>query len=165
MHLTQYTDYSLRVLIHLAAEPERATVRNLARSYGISRNHLVKIVNQLGKLGYIHTHRGRMGGISLARRPEEITIGQVVRQMEPHFHLVECFKEECTCPILPVCLLRGAIGKAEAAFLEVLDGFSLADVSSNQDALLEALGRARREPAIRSRSLALAEDGGLACKP
>ena len=137
MQLTLYTDYSLRVLIYLGIRPERqATITEIAKSYNISRNHLVKVVHNLGALGYIKTVRGRGGGMLLARNPKDINVGDVVRQTEPNFNLVECFdKENNTCPISPCCALIKGLKVARSAFLEVLDGLTLADAVGNKDEL------------------------------
>lgn len=137
MQLTLYTDYSLRVLIYLGMRPaQQATITEIAQSYGVSRNHLVKVVHNLANMGYIKTTRGRGGGMLLAHRPEAINVGEVVRNTEPNFNLVECFdKENNTCPIAPGCALIKALKRARAAFLEVLDEYTLADVVANADEL------------------------------
>lgn len=135
MRLTYHTDYALRVLLYLAASPDtqRAHIQDIADTYAISSNHLMKIVHQLGKLGYIETIRGRNGGMRLARNPADIRIGEVVRQTEEDFFLVECFdREHNCCVITPVCNLRTALQEALAAFLSVLDRYTLADLSSNK---------------------------------
>ena len=135
MQLTLYTDYSLRVLIYLGVNPRRmATITDIAQSYGISRNHLVKVVHNLATQGFIHTSRGRGGGIVLARPMKEINIGDVVRHTEVNFHLVECFdRERNTCPIAAACFLKGALNEAQQAFVAVLDRYTLADVLDNRD--------------------------------
>ncbi|HEU5199287.1 MAG TPA: Rrf2 family transcriptional regulator [Ktedonobacterales bacterium] len=135
MRLTYHTDYALRVLLYLAASPDtqRAHIQDIADAYAISSNHLMKIVHQLGKLGYIETMRGRHGGMRLARHPAAIRIGEVVRQTEEDFSLVECFdREHNCCVITPICHLRTALQEALAAFLSVLDRYTLADLSSNK---------------------------------
>jgi Rrf2 family nitric oxide-sensitive transcriptional repressor len=135
MRLTYHTDYALRVLLYLAASPdkERAHIQDIADTYAISSNHLMKIVHQLGRLGYIETIRGRNGGMRLARNPAAIRIGEVVRQTEEDFFLVECFdREHNCCVITPICHLRAALQEALAAFLSVLDRYTLADLSSNK---------------------------------
>lgn len=141
MQLTQYTDYSLRVLVFLAAVDRAATVAEIAERYGISRNHLVKVAHQLGKKGYVATERGRGGGIRLARPPGEINLGSVVRDMEPNFHLVECFNPGGNhCVITPACALMHVLGEANAAFFAVLESRTLADVAGNAGALRRLLG-------------------------
>lgn len=137
MQLTLYADYSLRVLLFLGLQPDRlSTINEIAESYHISRNHLVKVVHNLGQLGYINTTRGRNGGMSLARAPESINIGEVVRKTEVSFDLVECFNMVSnTCPIAPVCALKTALMEAQCAFLKVLDRYTLADVLKNKQDL------------------------------
>lgn len=130
MRMTMYTDFSLRVLIYLGTKEkhELSTIQAISDAYGISKNHLMKVTYELGKLGYIETIRGRGGGIRLAMEPEAINIGQVVRKTEDDFHLVECF--DCnsnSCVISPVCGLRGALNRALFAYLKVLDEYTLAD--------------------------------------
>lgn len=133
MQLTQYTDYALRTLLYLAVTKENATITEIAERYNISRNHLVKVVHNLGKLGYITTIRGRQGGLRLARSPESINLGEVVRRTEPNFHLVECFDLlNDQCILTPGCQLKGVLGKAFKAFMVVLDGYTLADLISNR---------------------------------
>ena len=143
MQLTLYTDYSLRVLIYLGARPDRlTTIDEIAESYGISRNHLVKIIHKLGQTGYIHTIRGRSGGSRLAKAPEEIVIGQLVRRTEPHMNLLECFDmEHNTCPITAACALKGALYQAKKAFMDVLDSYTLADLLGNKDTIGKILSQ------------------------
>ncbi len=142
MRLTYHTDYALRILMYLAVNRGQPTrVSDVAKSYGISRNHLLKVTLRLGRLGYLTTLRGRSGGIALARRPEEINLGEVVRQMEEEFALVECMRlDGGDCAISPECQLNGVIRKALKAFLSVFDDYSLADIARNRDALAELLG-------------------------
>jgi Rrf2 family nitric oxide-sensitive transcriptional repressor len=130
VHLTLHADYSLRVLLYLAARPGGlVSTQEVSEAYGISKNHLVRVVQALGKEGFIEVRPGRTGGITLARLPAEISLGQVFRATEPDFHLVECFnKEENTCPIAPACGLKGVLYEAREAFLAVLDKYTLADV-------------------------------------
>jgi Rrf2 family nitric oxide-sensitive transcriptional repressor len=130
VQLTRYSDYSLRVLIYLALDPERlVTIEEIAQSYGISKAHLMKVVHQLGLNGYVETVRGRGGGLRLARRPEEITVGEVVRSTEENMALVDCFDPESSqCAIEPACGLRPVLHEALAAFLAVLDRHTLGDL-------------------------------------
>ncbi len=141
MQLTRYTDYSLRVLLYLGTQPQRlATINEIAENYGISRNHLVKVVNHLGNLGYIRTIRGKGGGIRLGRRPESINLGELVRLTEHDLALLECFElDSNTCPIAPVCALKGVIAEARRAFMAVLDGHTLDEVLGNREDLIRVL--------------------------
>lgn len=141
MRLTNFSDYSIRVLMYLASHPDRlVNIKEIADAYGISKNHLMKIIYQLGKLGYIETIRGRNGGIRLGMDPHDINLGGLVRKTEEDFNIVECFSDHNTCPISPVCTLRGVLNKALYAFLQVLDGYTLADISKNKDVLAQFLG-------------------------
>lgn len=141
MRLTVYTDYSLRVLMYVALHPEhRPTIGEIAARYGISRNHIMKVVHQLGVAGYLETARGQKGGMRLARDPGEIILGEVVRRTEPDMTLVPCFDPaNCACRLTPACRLRGALQSAQRAFLAVLDGFSLADLVENRDVLRQLM--------------------------
>lgn len=128
MRLTRYTDYALRTLIYLGLqEPRQSSIAEIARAYGISESHLTKVVHQLGQLGLIRTTRGRGGGLRLGRSPSEIVVGAVVRETEEDLALVECFASGA-CAITAPCRLRRALGEALAAFLVVLDGYTLADL-------------------------------------
>ena len=140
MQLTLYTDYSLRTLIYLGLHPEGATVAEIAESYRISRNHLVKVVHNLGKLGLIHTTRGKSGGISLAKEPAAIRVGDVVRKVEPNFNWVECFDAETnTCPIEGACRLHTILEEAQEALLNVLNRYTLQDILVGESELLRML--------------------------
>ncbi|MGM0896768.1 MAG: RrF2 family transcriptional regulator [Bacillota bacterium] len=142
MRLTMYTDYSLRVLIYLGTKEDGklTTIQEISDAYHISKNHLMKVTFELGKAGFIETVRGRGGGIRLADRPENINVGAVVRTMEEDFHLVECFNSETnTCPISPICGLRGVLGKALHAYLSVLDEYNLQDLLFNKEGLRDLL--------------------------
>ena len=142
MRLTRYTDYALRTLIYVGLhEPRQSSIGEIARAYGISESHLTKVVHQLGRLGLIHTIRGRGGGLRLAKAPAEIVVGGVVRQTEDDLALVECFSGGA-CAITAPCRLRRALGEALAAFLAVLDGYTLADLlhGSEGDEIARLLG-------------------------
>ncbi len=132
MRLTLYTDYSLRVLIYLVYNKDKTvTISELADFYKISRNHLVKVVHELGLKGYILTSRGKHGGIRLARPPEEIVIGEVIRKTEPDFDLLECFNTAADhCVITNVCNLKSMLFNAKNNFLSELDRYTLADVTT-----------------------------------
>lgn len=130
MQITSYTDYALRVLIYLAKSPgKQATITEISDFFNISRNHLVKIVHQLGTKGFVKSTRGKGGGLALQRPPEMISIGEVVRSMENHFNWVECFDPtQQHCRLLPSCGLKQLITRAGDAYLQVLDSATLADV-------------------------------------
>lgn len=129
MQLTKYTDFSLRALIHLAAHPDRlATIPEISATYGISRNHLMKVVQNLARHGFVQTQQGKNGGLRLARPATEINIGAVVRAMEASFDLVECFNMASnTCVLADDCGIKGMLRQANHAFLAILDRFTLAD--------------------------------------
>ena len=125
MRLKSYTDYALRVLMHLAAKPDRlASIGEMARTYRISHNHLMKVVHDLRKQGFLEAVRGRSGGVRLGRPATEISVGDVVRHTEGSFDLVDCG----SCVIAPACALTAALHEARRAFMAVLDGYSLADL-------------------------------------
>jgi Rrf2 family nitric oxide-sensitive transcriptional repressor len=129
VQLTRFSDYSLRVLLYLAAHDDRlVSVDEVSRAYGVSKHHLVKVVQRLVDEDLVASTRGRGGGLRLNQRPADINVGAVVRVTEPHFDLVECFDREAnTCPIDSACGLKGVLRSAQRAFLEVLDGSTLAD--------------------------------------
>ncbi|GGE53179.1 HTH-type transcriptional regulator NsrR [Pullulanibacillus camelliae] len=138
MRLTQYTDYSLRILIFLGSldEGELTNVQDIASIYHISKHHLTKIVHHLGKLGLVQTLRGRGGGIRLAKSPKDINLGWVIRQTEEDFYMVECFnKEQNSCLISSVCILKGVFNQALRAYITTLDQYTLADILSNKTTL------------------------------
>jgi Rrf2 family nitric oxide-sensitive transcriptional repressor len=129
MRLTNFSDYALRVLLYAAARPEGLiTIQETAEVYGISKAHLMKVVNQLTRAGYLKAVRGRSGGLALAMRPSKIRLGDVVRATEPDFALVECFASGNQCRITPSCRLRGVLQEALGAFTATLDRYSLADL-------------------------------------
>lgn len=141
LRLTVYTDFSLRVLIFLALKgDELATIAEIAAAYGISKNHLMKVVHQLGLAGYVETVRGKGGGIRLARPPEKIVIGELVKRTEADTALVPCFSaSDAGCVILPNCTLRGILSKARRAFLSTLDDYTLADIARPRAPLRKSL--------------------------
>ena len=134
MQLTIFTDYGLRTLMYLAAYPERrCSVREVAEHYGISRNHLVKVVHFLSQLGYIDSSKGKGGGIRLAKPAETLRIGDLVRELEPHMQLVECFdKDTNTCRISNGCQLKHFLAEANAAFISALNRYTLAETVRNK---------------------------------
>lgn len=141
MYLTRYTDYSLRVLIYLGLKQnQQVTIREIADSYGISHNHLMKAVHQLGRHGYIRTARGKKGGISLALAPELINVGDVVLA-EERFDIVECFNSAKNhCRIAPLCTLERVLDEALGSFLATLNRYTLADILQNRSGLSALLG-------------------------
>lgn len=141
MRLTVYSDYALRMLMYLAVKDDGlATIAEVAEAYGISRTHLMKVAHELGVAGFLETVRGRGGGLRLARPREAITIGEVVRHTEPDMALVPCFAPvDDDCAIERCCVLRKALQKAGDAFLDVLDGYTLADLARPRSALRSLL--------------------------
>ena len=141
MRLTSYTNYALRSL-QLAAlrAPTLVRVDDVVKVHGLARPHIVKIVHELGKAGFIETQRGRGGGFRLARAAEKITVGEVVRLTEGPIELVECFNSETnTCPLIGICKLSKTFAQATRAFLEVLDAVTVADIAANRDQLLDRI--------------------------
>lgn len=128
MRLTSFTDFGLRALMRLAGEPDRVfTTQDMARELGVSRNHLTKVIRELAARGILATQRGAGGGFELARPPEEITLGEVVRHLEAGQALVECFRADGgACVLTPHCALRGRLADAREAFLRELDRTTLA---------------------------------------
>ncbi|MDH5230717.1 MAG: Rrf2 family transcriptional regulator [Gammaproteobacteria bacterium] len=140
MQLTLYTDYSLRVLAFLALRETGSTISEIAQFYDISRNHLVKVVHNLSLKGFIHTTRGKSGGIRLARAANEINIADVVRNTEPNFNIVECFSDDAkTCTIEPICRLKSVLGKATDEFIGKLEQYSLDDIVRKEPDKIEAV--------------------------
>ncbi|MBZ9649085.1 Rrf2 family transcriptional regulator [Sphingobium sp. 3R8] len=132
MQLTRHTDYALRVLIHLAVAPTGwATIPEIADAYGLSRNHLMKVVHHLAQGGFITTRRGRGGGFALAEAPGEMRIGAVVRYSEPDMKMADC----ANCAIRRACGLTAILAEATVAFMAVLDGYSLADAARDRAGL------------------------------
>jgi Rrf2 family transcriptional regulator, nitric oxide-sensitive transcriptional repressor len=145
MRLTLYTDFALRVLIQVGLNDGKlTTINDVAQSFGISKSHLMKVVNDLSQKGYLDTVRGRNGGIRLVGEPRHINIGQVVRDTEDQLDVVSCLGRKGYCPIQRICVLRGALRDATEAFLAVLDTYTLADLIKPQKAL-SALLLDRRE--------------------
>jgi Rrf2 family nitric oxide-sensitive transcriptional repressor len=170
MRLTVYTDYALRVLMYAALHSDRLpTISEIAETYGVSRNHIMKVVYELGVAGYIETVRGQRGGLRLARPPSDIVLGEVVRRTEPDMALMPCFDgagaantARTVCAIAPACRLRRALQQASAAFFAVLDGYTLADLTENGDVLRGLLELAPPPRAPEPRPLA---DAGADLEP
>ena len=154
MKLTAFTDYSLRVLIYLAAEPDRrATIAEIATSFAVSEHHLTKVVHFLGIKGWLANVRGKGGGLALGQLPELVAVGRVVRETEGQSVIAECFDEAANqCSIAPVCRLRGVLGEAVDAFYTVLDRYTLADLVSNRKQLRAILFVDRQPLKIPTRS-------------
>ena len=141
MKLTRFTDYSLRVLIYLGLSDDgRVTIREISEAYGISRNHLMKVVSLLTRMGYLDARRGPGGGIALARPAEDIIIANVVRDMEDDLNLVECFCKGGTCIIKPVCELKSVLLQALSAYLDTLENYTLSDLLKPEAELSQVLG-------------------------
>jgi len=141
MRLTLWTDYALRALIYVGAKREAAsTIAEIAKSFGVSRTHMMKIVNRLGQQGYLDTVRGRGGGIRLARPASAIRVGAVVRDSEEDLAVMGCLGEAGFCRIEGCCVLRRALREATKAFLTILDGYTLADLLVPERALAASLG-------------------------
>jgi len=140
MQLTTHSDYALRLLIYLAIHPQDkpATVKDAAERYGVSTNHLAKVAQRLVQENLVISQRGRGGGLKLALTPEAINIGQLIRKTE-NLEMLECFGDECACPIESVCILFSAMRQAQKAFLDVLDSYTLADVVKNKQRLMQSL--------------------------
>jgi Rrf2 family nitric oxide-sensitive transcriptional repressor len=141
MRLTLWTDYVLRTLIYLGSKGERlSTIAEIAQGFGIPKSHLMKIVNRLAQQGYVETVRGKGGGIRLARPPERVSVGALVREHEAGLAVMGCLERSGFCRIEGCCVLRGALGEATAAFLRTLDGYTLADLLRPRAALARSLG-------------------------
>jgi len=141
MRLTAFSDYCLRVLIYVGAKEDGlSTITEIAESYSVSRNHLMKVVYRLGQLGYLETVRGKNGGLRLARRPEDIRLGELIERTEEDWTLVECFQPgNRNCRIGPSCVLRGVLGEALAAFVATLNRYTLADLVAPRGELARLL--------------------------
>jgi len=147
MKLTSYTNYALRAL-QLAAlrAPDLVRVDDVVAIHGLARPHIVKIVHELGREGLLQTQRGRGGGFQLARPPEEIVVGDVVRLTEGPLEVVECFNpERNTCPLIGICKLSRALQEATRAFMAVLDDLTVADIASNRADLLARIAPVTEE--------------------
>jgi Rrf2 family nitric oxide-sensitive transcriptional repressor len=147
--LTSYTDYALRLLMYLALKEDGlATIAEVAKTYGISKNHLMKVAYELGVAGYVETVRGRRGGLRLAKPADAIGLGDVVRLTERDMALVPCFKEgDASCVIVTCCALKGVLGKAQSAFLDVIEGYTLSDLVKPQRRMRSLLSLQRGDGA------------------
>lgn len=138
MRLTRYTDYSLRVLIHLALHDERlCSIGEISRTYDVSHNHLMKVANALAHDGFIETVRGRAGGMRLARPANEISVGEVVRRTEEGFELADC----SGCALSPACGLTGVLAKGTQAMLAVFDSYTITDLLTDRDTMRRLMNR------------------------
>ncbi|MAZ85070.1 MAG: Rrf2 family transcriptional regulator [Hoeflea sp.] len=154
MKLTAYSNYALRSL-QLAAlnAPDLIRVDDVVRVHGLARPHIVKIVHELGRAGFVKTQRGRGGGFRLARPAEEIGVGDVIRLTEGPLDVVECFNPASnTCPLIGICRLSRGLHEATRAFMAVLDDLTLADISANRDQLLGRIATAEKDAAALTRS-------------
>lgn len=147
MQLTMFTDYGLRTLMFLAAQPDRvSSVREISGHYGISRNHLVKVVHRLSQLGYVASSKGKGGGIVLAEGAHDLRIGDLVRSLEPNMDLVECFNRDTnTCTVISACRLKHYLFDANEAFIRSLNAHTLAD-AVGEPGLFLAVAAAVRAP-------------------
>ncbi len=141
MRLTLWTDYALRTLIYVGTKGDAlSTIAEIAESFDVSKAHLMKVVTKLGQQGYIETVRGKGGGIRLGRTPGRIRIGALVRETEEDLAVVGCLNETGFCRIEGCCTLRHALGEATRAFLQTLDGYTLADLLAPRARLARSLG-------------------------
>lgn len=140
LRLTAFSDYTLRTLIYLALRANTlCTIHEIAEAYGISANHLTKVVHQAAQAGEVQTVRGQRGGIRLAQAPKDINVGSVLRRTEPDLDIVPCFGNSTACCIQPTCVLQGALGDALGAFFSVMDRMTLADLIRPRQQLSELL--------------------------
>lgn len=129
MNLTRHTDYSLRVLMYVALKQDQlSTIGEIADSYSISKNHLMKVVNELTQKGYLKAVRGKFGGVLLNLPPEQINIGKLVRDVEQNQAIVECMGDNKACVIVPTCTLKAVFQDALQAFFAILDQYTLQDL-------------------------------------
>jgi Rrf2 family nitric oxide-sensitive transcriptional repressor len=147
MRLTTYTDYSLRVLIYLGLQRDKlTTIADIAHAYGISENHLMKVVHGLAQRGDVETVRGKGGGMRLARKPEDINIGETIRATEGEGGLLACVEAESDCCIQQACTLIGILKEAQTALYAVLDRYTLADLLQRDAPLIAILMPMHRAP-------------------
>lgn len=147
MKLNLHTDYALRTLIYLTVHrPKPATIQEMADAYGVSSHHLAKVVQALVRHGYVESLRGRGGGLRLAREPQDIRLGTVLREMEKSLALVECLGDDPQCPIDGVCGLKHVLAKARHAFLDVIDQYSVQDLVQRPSAYIPLLAHGKSIP-------------------
>ncbi|QDU98229.1 RrF2 family transcriptional regulator [Lignipirellula cremea] len=132
MRLTTHTDFALRTLMYLAATGERSTATQVAKMYGVSSNHMSKVVHQLARLGYIRSIRGIGGGIELSCVPAELRLGDLIETLEGNTHLLDCVATENVCSIQSFCRLKGVLSEAERVQRDYLNSVTLADVAPTQ---------------------------------
>ncbi len=161
MRLSEYTDYSLRVLMYCAAHPDRlVTIGELAEHHRVSKNHLMKVVNDLARQGVIETTRGRGGGLRLLQSADAIRVGDVVRAAETDFRLVECFDATSdTCTLTPACTLKHVFHDALQAYFRVLDGVTLAELMPSRAPLRMAATRSEGAPTLAPVRITLSRRG------
>lgn len=135
-YITSFTDYGLRTLMYVATRSEHTTsVKEIAEHYGISRNHLVKVVHRLSQLGYIETTKGKGGGIKIAKDTEKLRLGDLIEQLEPNMNTVECFAKTNTCRITGSCQLKHYLFEATQNFINTMNKYTLADTVQNKNLL------------------------------
>jgi Rrf2 family transcriptional regulator, nitric oxide-sensitive transcriptional repressor len=141
VQLTLFSDYALRTLMYLGSYPGRVVPSSqISEAFGVSSDHMAKVTKWLTQRGYVSAQRGKTGGLTLARTPASIRVGQLVAEAEPHMNLLECFELETnTCPLVPACKLKRALLEARAAFVAALDEYTLADLLSNRNQLVQLL--------------------------
>jgi len=141
MQLTLYTDYSFRVLLYLGLNRDRlCTIAEISERCAATQNHLVKVVHNLGREGYIQTMRGRTGGIKLKKEPEEISLTEIIRCTEVNLNIAECLRENNTCLITEACTIKNIFEEAQNQFIETLDQYTLADLLQDKEQLSSLLG-------------------------
>lgn len=141
MRLTQFTDYSLRVLIYLGLHRDnRVTIDELTQAYGVSRHHIRSVVHKLSTLGYVDSTQGKGGGLTLAMDTKDISVREVVENTENDFYIVECFNPDgSSCPIEPMCVLKQALSKASLSFLQALGKYTIEDLIKNKKGQMREL--------------------------
>jgi Rrf2 family nitric oxide-sensitive transcriptional repressor len=141
VQLTLFSDYALRTLIYLGSHPGQVVPSaHISEAFGVSSDHMAKVTKWLSQHGYVHAQRGKTGGLTLARSPGSIRVGQLICETEPHMNLLECFQPETNrCPLTPACKLKRALHEARAAFVAALDAYTLADLLGNRHQLVQLL--------------------------